>query len=221
MKKVLLSAVAVLGLTFANAQEGTSFKPEAGNVVAEMAVTGLINNISVNLQDQAFGNGAMIKGRYFKEDGKAYRALVFLAAGSTTDNSSGDEVKTSNTGLGLGFGIEKHFEGTDRLSPYVGGDAIIGFSSQKTTTTPSGGGSVVEVKGPGTFRIGVRGVFGADYYFAQKLYLGVEAGLGLFYNSTGDTEATSGGTTVTTEGGSSISITPSVVGGIRLGYVLF
>ena len=123
-----------------------------------------------------------------------------------------DDLKESTTKIGLGFGVEKHFAGTDRLSPYVGGDLLVGFNSSKVEQ-----GSYEE-KGPNGFRLGVRGVFGADYYFAKNLYLGVEAGLGIFYHNTGKTEIN--GTTVN-DGSNRFEITPSVVGGVRVGFIMF
>jgi len=210
MKKLLLVAgIALFGFN-ANAQEAN--KPVAGNVTTEIAVQGLINNMSFNIQDQAFGNGAMFKARYFKTENLAYRALVFANIQSETTKATPDDLKENTFGLGVGFGVEKHFTGTDRLSPYVGVDGILGFDSSKATQGSN------ETKGPNTFRIGVRGVFGADYYVAKKLYLGVEGGLGLFYKSTGKTEVNG---TTTSEGGSSFSFSPSLVGGVRVGFVLF
>lgn len=210
MKKLLvLAGIALLGFN-ANAQE--EFKPKAGNLTTEVAVQGLINNMSFNIQDQAFGNGAMFKARYFKADNLAYRVLVFANVESETTKADPDDLKENKFGLGLGFGMEKHFAGTERLSPYVGFDGIVGFDSSKSEQGSN------ETKGPNSFRIGVRGVFGADYYVAKKLYLGLEGGLGLFYRSTGETEVNG---TTTNKGGNSFSFAPSLVGGVRVGFVLF
>lgn len=219
MKKFLLIAgIALLSLNV-NAQD---FKAKAGDVTVDLAVSGGLGNTTVNLADQGFGNGAMIRGRYFKTDKLAYRGLVFLASGSTTDKSvANTETKNSNTGIGLGLGVEKHFTGTDRLATYVGFDGIVGFDSQsdKTTTTAGSVSSTTETKGPNNFRIGVRGVFGADYYFVKKAYIGVEAGLGLYYKSTGKTKTTTTGMPdVESDGSSSFNISPALVTGFRLGY---
>lgn len=203
----------------ANAQD---FKAKAGDVTVDLAVAGGLGNTTVNLADQGFGNGAMIKGRYFKTEKLAYRGLVFLAAESSTDKSVTDtETKNSNSGIGLGFGIEKHFTGTDRLATYVGFDGIFGFNSMKEETTVTAGGvtTTTEVKGPNDFRVGVRGVFGADYYFVKRAYIGVEAGLGLYYKSEGKTTTSvTGLPDVEVDGGSSFNISPSIVTGFRLGY---
>lgn len=213
MKKVLLSALAVFAFTFANAQEESNgYKASTGNVTTELSVNGLMDNVNFNLQDQGFSNEMMFKARYFKSESVAYRGLLTIDVNSETTKMTPDDLKESTTNIGLGFGLEKHFTGTDRLSPYVGGDLLVGFNSSKVEQGSN------EEKGPNGFRVGVRGVFGADYYFAKNLYLGVEAGLGIFYHNTGKTEIN--GTTVN-DGSNRFEITPSVVGGVRLGFIMF
>ncbi|WP_018676486.1 hypothetical protein [Riemerella columbina] len=246
MKKLfLVGALALFGAM--NAQE---YKPTTGDVTTEFGLTGGLGNTSIELP----GKGAFFKARYFKANNMAYRMSLFLGTSSNTDDidnkineaslselhTTGKD-KSSNTGFLLGFGLEKHFTGTERLSPYIGGELLLGFNSQKTsknTTTVNSGKNTTyykneiksEVKGPNEFSFGVRGVFGADYYFTKKVFLGVEAGLGLVYASKGKTTTTSsvsmstGGTTTSNTdttvvpGGSSFSISPSVVTGIRIGY---
>lgn len=218
MKKVfLVGALALVGAM--NAQE---YKPTTGDVTVDLGLSGGLGNTSINLPDQGFGAGAMFKARYFKTDKLAYRGTVFITNDNETKNPSNNIVnKSSGFGLGLGFGIEKHFTGTERLSPYVGGDVLIGFNntSNKTTATVANSTVVSEVKGPNNFMFGVRGVFGADYYFAKRVFLGVEAGLGLVYKSEGDvTTSVTGQNDVVVKGGNSFNISPAVVTGIRLGY---
>lgn len=226
MKKLLLvGALAAFGAM--NAQEDRSFKPEAGDVTAEVGLSGGLGNTSVSLADQGFGNGAMLKGRYFTTDKYAFRAVLFLGSDSVTENPATNVTeKNTDTGFGIGFGMERHFTGTERLSPYVGGDVLLGFTNSKTeiTNTTVANNTVTQVqKGPNAFRFGVRGVFGADYYFLRRVYLGVEGGLGLFYQSEGDTTLTTTSantsTTTTVDGGSSFQVKPAVVGGLRLGFV--
>ncbi|QDP86373.1 hypothetical protein FNJ88_12730 [Chryseobacterium sp. SNU WT5] len=215
MKKLFLASAIALFATV-SAQE---YKPAAGDVTVDLGVSGGLGNTSIGLAD----GGAAFKVRYFKTDKLAYRFTMVLANNSDTDNSVTNVVSKDNDfALGLGFGAEKHFTGTDRLSPYVGGDIMIGYASQssKSTFTPTSGTAVVsEVKGPNTFGAGVRGVFGADYYFAKRVFLGVEAGLSLMYSSEGDTTTSlTGSPDVTVKGGSNFNISPSVVTGIRIGY---
>ena len=215
MKKLFLASAVALFATV-SAQE---FKPEAGDVTVDLGVSGGLGNTSINLAD----GGAAFKVRYFTSDNFAYRITMVLANNSDTDNSVTNIVsKDNNFALGLGFGAEKHFTGTDRLSPYIGGDILVGYASSnsKDTFTPTSGTTVVtEVKGPNSFGAGVRGVFGADYYFAKRVFLGVEAGLALMYSSEGDTTSkVTGSPDVTVKGGNNFNISPSVVTGIRIGY---
>lgn len=239
MKKLFLaSAFALFGAM--NAQE---YKPTTGDVTTEFGLTGGLGNTSISLP----GNNGFFKARYFKSENVAYRASLSLGTTSNTKDidsytgkgtitelhTTGKE-KVSNTDFLLGFGLEKHFTGTERLSPYIGGEALLGYASQSTlaeSTTKNSGSNTTAynvtgkttVKGPNTLSFGVRGVFGADYYFAKRVFLGVEAGLSLMFASNGKTKTTTEATgmpTTTTEtpGGRSFEINPSVITGIRLGY---
>lgn len=246
MKKLfLVGAVALFGAV--NAQE---YKPGTGDVTTEFGLKGGLSDTKVELPE----SNAYFKARYFKADNVAYRATLSLgttsntkdvdfytAKGFASETHTTGKDKNSSMSLSLGFGLEKHFKGTERLSPYVGGEFLLGYSSKKEsserTTVNSGSNKTSyretnndETKGANGFSFGVRGVFGADYYFTKKVFLGVEAGLGFMYESKGKTTTTSsyslttGGTTVsdsrtsTAPGSRSFGFSPSVVTGIRLGY---
>ena len=219
MKKLfLVGAFALFGAL--NAQQ---YKPTTGDVTVDLGVSGGLGNTSITLPDQGFGTGAMFKARYFKAEKLAYRATLFLANKTDNENPADDiTTKDSQFGLGLGLGVEKHFTGTERLSPYVGGDVLIGYASKNKKQTATVGGTTIvnERKGPNSFKLGVRGVFGADYYFVQNVFLGVEAGLALIYENEGDITIKNPGTPdVTINGGNSLNISPAVVTGIRIGYI--
>ncbi|MCW0485310.1 hypothetical protein [Riemerella anatipestifer] len=174
MKKLfLVGAVALFGAV--NAQE---YKPGTGDVTTEFGLKGGLGDTKVELP----GSNAYFKARYFKTDNIAYRATLSLGTTSNTKDvdsysAEGTDLekhttgkdKTSSTGFLLGFGLEKHFKGTERLSPYVGGEFLLGYNSQKVsserTTVNSGanttaykGSSDSSTKGPNTFSFGVRGV---------------------------------------------------------------
>src|SRR5690606_28297955 len=215
MKKLFL----VGALALFSAVSAQEFKPTAGDVTVDLGVAGGLGNTTINLPDQGFGTGAMFKARYFKTENIAYRGTLFVGNTSETNNLPTEKEEMNVYGFGLGFGMERHFTGTERLSPYVGGDVLLGYSSMNMKSTEISTGDVQELKGPGVFRFGVRGVFGADYYIAKRVFLGVEAGLGLMYESEGDTTFKStGNPDVVAEGGSSFRITPEVVTGIRVGF---
>lgn len=210
MKKVLFIAIAVCFMSFANAQEVITYKPVKGDVTADFGFSGGLNNASIDY------SSGVLKGRYFFEENMAYRVKLNLDVDNKNNKFDGKDNKTSSFDFGLGLGLEKHFEGTKHLSPYIGGDVNFNYMSQSTENTAA----KTESKGPNTFTFGLNGVFGADYYFVRNVYLGVEGGLGFTFGSTGETETTSDGTTVKDKKtASTFNINPQAVGSIRIGFV--
>lgn len=164
----------------------------------------------------------MLKGRLFLMDDLALRASLLASQTSDTDTKNADfTVKKNEGSFGLFAGIEKHFDGTARLSPYVGADLGIVVSNKTTITDNKKDNNLdASVKGPGTFYIGGKLLFGADYYIAQSLYIGAEAGLDLGCNFKGRTTATVGGITTTSEPeGSIFNLGTGVYGGFKIGFV--
>lgn len=234
MKKLLLSfGVAILGL----AAQAQDFKPAKGDVTTEFGLTGGINNTNFDLN-----NGAgLLRFRYFHKADLAFRLGFNVQSSSNTTNAYGivgspnegkeGSSKNNNTNILINLGVEKHFAGTDRLSPYVGADILFGTGSVKRSyeNTTGFGSSVYadnvsgEVKGPGEISFGLRGVIGADYYIAKRLYLGVEAGLGFEYAKAGKTTSTTtvGGTTTTVKSksaGNGFDLDANVITGVRIGF---
>jgi len=238
MKKAfLLFGFAALTVASANAQvndEFKTFKPLKGAVTAELGLAGGLNNADFTLNEGASG---LLRFRYFAKERLAFRLGVNVSATSETDKVYGTgvdlnregESTVSSTGFLLNLGVEKHFKGTPRLSPYVAGDILFGVMGQRMTAENSNGTNYIpqfsaESKGPGNFSIGLRGVVGADYYIAKHVYIGAEAGLGFLNSIDGGTETTTtiGNTTTTVKTksvGSSFELAPSVITGIRIGFV--
>ncbi|MBL0103873.1 MAG: hypothetical protein IPP51_09020 [Bacteroidetes bacterium] len=229
MKKIILSAalVAIAGFTYAQ-------KPTAGAVTGEIQLNFQTGTSAVNVVSPD------LKARYFLADDMALRLNLGVTSSSTsqdvTENPDGTgatgTVESSTSGFSIGVGIEKHFAGTERLSPYIG--AGIGYSSSSSSDTWTNAsvdqygvasyvdGYSVSADGGSVGTFSIRLLAGADYYFVNNVYMGVEVGWGFSSSSEGDSKATvtSGGTstTVTSKGGSSSSLSVSTNPGLRLGF---
>lgn len=237
MKKAFLVFGLVASTLAAKAQvndEFKTFKPMMKDVTTELGLAGGLNNANFTLNE---GSSGLLRFRYFLKDKVAFRLGFNVSASSDKDKfygvgadqgKSGEQI-TRSTGLLLNLGIEKHFNGTPRLSPYIAGDLLFGVMGQSMKMENTDGTVYVnqvssKVTGPGTFSFGIRGVVGADYYIAKHVYLGAEAGLGCVTSIEGKTKTTTtvgtNTTTVTTKSaGSTTSLEPSVITGIRIGFV--
>ncbi|WP_461789130.1 hypothetical protein [Pedobacter sp.] len=250
MKKMLFLAAFAAASLFANAQdsktnENNDFKPSKGSFATELNFNPFKGNLSFNnVLNQ-------VKGRYFVSANLALRLgfnvntldsnLNYGNPYGAQSNFSSDERKS--TSFGLNIGIEKHFKGTKRLSPYIGADAFWGTRSAKQTI--SNNGSTTNVKngwldvtyvqsGSGlvyTYRIsegaysrfGISAVAGFDFYMAKNFFLGYEFNLG--YSKTDfkspDVTITGQSTSFTNyySNNSTSKFGTSLVNGIRIGYI--
>jgi hypothetical protein len=92
--------------------------------------------------------------------------------------------------FGLAVGYEMHWDGQDRLSPYWGVEAFFMTANSSDEVERWGANDIDNVGQPeknvtwtettsqGTNTFGIRLVTGADFYFTDAMYMGVEAGLG-------------------------------------------
>jgi hypothetical protein len=241
MKKTL-SVWALCSICFiAFGQESDTLKAVAGKFTTELNVNLFQGNLNFNNALQ------QIKFRYFLQNNLALRVGFDINSkkrdyknsnvyGNNPYNSE-DHAKTSS--YGLNFGIEKHFRGTRRLSPYMGAEFSLTskVSSQKlisgTTETNIKGawqtvsyinnGIVTNYDEIGYFQYGINLICGFDYYFVKNFFVGYEF---LFqYNRTNykNITVTTKGSTNNTPGGnyknSESFLGPQLVNGIRLGFV--
>lgn len=211
-------------------------KPEAGNISAEVNFT-------------PFGGAPIgisyIRGRYFIDDLIALRVGLAFSLQTINAPANTDLVTYSGGGSviswGLLPGIEFHFEGTRRLSPFVGAqiDLLARNSGYTLTTTPTGGtastvtmiGTAPSAGGTTTsdptkdnyFNPGLSALIGCDFYFSKHIYLGTEFGIGFSIQTRGDKTITSTGSGVTnssvTKGAASFGIAPVYNSAIRVGFV--
>ena len=160
-----------------------------------------------------------IRVRKFNEQ-KAFRAIVFLSHSTTKPV---EDVTLSTTEFSFKPGQEYHFDGTKRLSPYIGFELDLAL---KGSTYKSEGDVEVEIKGAwdqsgteqGYFRFGANFIIGGGFYISESIYLGTEVGFGFSYLTQNDIETTSEVLTEDVIGGSAFTIGPNYNGSIRLGY---
>ena len=242
MKKVFTATALVLSAcTFTMAQDTPSaFKPAAG-----------ANNLELNFVPL---NGkpiqlTYIRYRRFISDKTAFRLGVGVSFSSSKADSVFKSNLVANTTISSGYkktqmgwvikpGIEKHFAGTDRLSPYIGAELELAGQSTKEVT-PQGVNAKDELtivtdknknKG-GFFRIGVNAVAGFDCYVTKHLYLGAEMGFGFSMTKNSDYKMTTvypasvtpptpdPGNPAATKQGSEMNIGPNFNSAIRLGFI--
>lgn len=102
--------------------------------------------------------------------------------------------------LSLQPGIELHMDGTDRLSPYIGGMIDFGIGSESMESESWGANDIDNLadfekyvvysftETNGYTRFGVFAIAGADFYFADNIFFGFEMGFGFSSMSYRDTE---------------------------------
>jgi len=192
-KSILFFALALIGMSYASAQ-----KQEGGDKNFEFTFAPLGGNpIGIN----------GIRLRSFNGDGTgAIRLGIFVGGTSeTTINSQPGEVPTVDDqdkspelldvmktfDFSIRPGYEKHWDGTDRLSPYIGGELFIGMGSESLNRefySPNDTDQLDNFvtwninRKQGHTTIGLNLLAGFDFYFSDYIYLGAEMGFG--YSST-------------------------------------
>lgn len=216
MKKVLLTAAAVLSLTFVNAQDlkskkGEAYLPVAGDWAVSFNADGLFRYAGNALNGTANNAAPSVTyvtnnsfvGKKFISDKMAYRVVANLGFQSKTTNAAGTtistlgsnlETKTSSFDLTAGLGKEWR-KGSTRLQGFYGADALINIKSGSTEITQTDDltgvyeGSSKEKKGLG-LGLGVQGFLGAEYFIFPKFAIGAQYTYRVGFNVTGKTETT-------------------------------
>ncbi|MDR2410604.1 MAG: hypothetical protein LBE13_21175 [Bacteroidales bacterium] len=210
MKKTFLFAAVSLLMGFAQAQikpAGGSFgmevqfRPLGYNLIENKNITPFLSTNGINV----YG----ISGRFFCIDQLELRTDLYFGLSSEKDKTkdpSGigkeEQIYISTTTLfGLNLGVNYHFKGTERISPYVGG--IVGFGIGNTADKYTNYGYTADNSykdKQGGILVNVAGVTGFNWYIVHGLYLGAEFGLGLEFTKElkSKSETVIGGTTTTT-----------------------
>jgi len=218
MKKVLLIGFA---LVFALATQAQDVRKQTGGEKNLEFLFAPLGGSPVSISG--------IKYRKFTSATDALRATVFLGLSTSTDKSFAEdgetELKDSETSwdVSIAVGKEKHFAGTDNLSPYVGAEVLVGYGQERSKMEMMFGDDVEDqTVTQGVFTAGLNALAGCDVYVADNFYFGGELGFGLLFTSEGDEKTESsieGSETQEVPGGSSFSVGPNVVGQIRAGFL--
>ena len=203
----MVAALAATSIVAAQAQ--SEFKPKAGDVTTDVSLfaNGLFanptalykGNVASGVSSNKFdlSTVGVLKGRYFFQDDLALRLSLGLSSPSVKstleETNHSLENKYRATTLYFGLGVEKHFTGTDRLSPYVGAELHVGsYTTNAESNDTRTVGTIVtktnqQIKAAPGFTFGGGLFLGADYYIAPKVFLGLEAGLNIDAYSLGKT----------------------------------
>ncbi len=139
-------------------------------------------------------------------------------------NNSDDYTKTVTDQMMVTFfpGFEYHFEGNDRISPYIGMDLGFGIYNNRTELKNSTTDNKSVVKGT-DYLLGLNVVTGVDVFLYRGLYMGVEIGLGVnnLRENSNTTDVTVDGATDTSKSKDFTNTNEvgfNVVPAIRLGW---
>ncbi|MFD3001130.1 hypothetical protein ACFS7Z_12200 [Pontibacter toksunensis] len=219
-----------------------TLKPQANQFATELNVNPFNGTLSLN------NSINQLKFRYFAAQNLAVRLGMNGSRVSNVSENSNPygtnsyrfKDERSSTTIGMNLGVEKHFTGTKRLSPYLGADfAIVKKSTEQeinegqVTTTITGGwreftpyqnGYSYTYHERGYTTYGINLVTGFDFYMAKNFFFGYEMNFGFSQKSMEELEVKqTGSSNSPSENGniknSSFSFGPSLMNGVRIGYV--
>ena len=228
MKKIIgLFLIALPFAVFGQDDETlvSQFKPAAGEKTLELQFAPFGDNpISLN----------GIRARWFLSEQSAFRLNAFLSFNSDSDiiqqeddDLNREELKNKNVSFTINLrpGLEKHLKGTEKLSPYFGGELDLAYRGTSFKTEVQVSNEVKynkQINANGFFRAGVNAIAGLDFYISKKLYLGTEFGFGVSLSKPLSVKVKSDRTGFEEpepeKRGSSVDLGPNVNAQIRLGY---
>ena len=177
--KYFLSLVVVALALSASAQDSTkNFKPSQGAFNAEVNFKPFGSNpISLSY----------LRFRTFFQDNIALRVGALYTQNTDEPN---EDTESRTSFFKIRPGIEFHYIGSNRLSPYFGFEFDVASrrSEFRSVTTSGFNNNIIDVEVENASdtngsnraynRIGFNFIVGADFYIAPKLYLGTEFGYG-------------------------------------------
>lgn len=209
MKKHLIGTLFLAIFTASiNAQE---LKPEVGDKAVEVNFRPFSSSpISIS----------SLKFRIYNEDGKVFRIGAFL--GGEIQKPS-EDVSQTTVEVSIRPAFEKHFDGTERLSPYIGTEFELTYkySSIKNNDLDNAIIGAWDEFGTeqGFLEVGANLIIGADFYVYKKLYLGTEFGFGVQLRELTDIKLEVDGEEVNkVSRGGIFQFGPNYIGALRLGF---
>jgi opacity protein-like surface antigen len=198
MKKILILTFNILYCFIAYSQEDllgvNEYKQSYNEKSLELQFDpgAIFNSSNTN---NVLSNGVGIRMRFFTSETLPLRINLNVSYVSSNTVIQAEDInanlkelkeKSSSIGISLRPGMEKHFLGTKRLSPYIGGELIFNYKTNKINTNYQQGQDVYELK---TFNsnlddgitVGLAALGGVDFYVAKKLYLGLELSYSFSY----------------------------------------
>lgn len=192
MKKVILTAVAVFGFVFANAQDlkskrGENFLPEAGDWSIGFNANNLfhyVGNAFSNAGDNEIGSVSnpnetstktgSFTGKRFNTATQADRYTAGFQLMNETKTDGGVETKSTKINVEAGLGKEWR-RGKTRLQGFYGYDLVAGIDLVNSTKETQADGTVSrDSKGGFGFNVGARGFLGAEYFIFPKMAIGAQ-----------------------------------------------
>ena len=213
MKKYVCLLIVVALATTMNAQESYN-KPDDSKFSLEIGIMPF-------QYESAFLIGEQLRGILAINDNISLRLGVgFGTAKETEDDKQADYTKSTTTTsqFSVSPGIIFSFAGTNKLTPFVGFEVMVGSTSNQITQEQRRGNSltktvITNADSPiNTF--GANVFTGFNYYFAKNIYVGVEAGIGVINISEKKQSIK-----ITSDGSTTTRDTEAEVGAIGFGIV--
>lgn len=202
MKKILATLFSFSFVLSSFSADTARLKPTRGTFTTQVGISFATLNNNVN----SLG----LNGRYFLKERLALRASLIMGSQKSEQHvtefpdGSGGSGKYTMTFRSNFFmvGLEKHFKGTRRLSPYLGIEAGYGMGSMKLVGENSTGQSFLadysESQTRKVSQLNVGAFLGFDYWIADGIYVGIEYSFAGFVTSkipSSDKTMVSGGNT--------------------------
>lgn len=178
MKKILLGLLSFSLIPSSFSADTSRIKPNRGTFTTQVGISLATLNNNVN----SFG----LNGRYFLKERLALRATLQMQNQKSEQHvnefpdgtgGTGKYTMTFHTNF-LMVGLEKHFKGTRRLSPYLGVEAGYGMGSVKLVGENSNGQFFMpdyrESQTRKINQMNLGAFLGFDYWIADGIYIGIE-----------------------------------------------